>query len=140
MGRKVPAWFFRQSGVIPYRVHEGRLEILLITSASRSRWIIPKGVVEPGMDPGASAAKEAYEEAGVEGELSPAPIGSFQRQKWGGEATVEVYLLKVQTVLAHWPEAAERRRAWLTVDEAAQAVEEPALKALIAALPQLIVA
>jgi 8-oxo-dGTP pyrophosphatase MutT (NUDIX family) len=138
MGRSVPPWFFRQSGVIPFRVSDGKVEILLITSASGVRWIIPKGVVEPGMDPGDSAVKEAFEEAGVQGERSPRPIGSYQRQKWGGECTIQVYLLKVQTVLERWPESAERRRAWLTIDEAAHAVEEPALKELIRAVPALV--
>ena len=40
-------YFCRQSGVIPYRVRKGNLEILLITSRRERRWIIPKGIIEP---------------------------------------------------------------------------------------------
>ena len=55
--------FFKQSGVIP--VLDNRL--VLITSRKSERWIIPKGYVEKGLSPSESAAKEAYEEAGLIG-------------------------------------------------------------------------
>src|SRR5210317_1534724 len=52
-------YFCRQSGVIPYRVRKGNLEILLITSRRERRWIIPKGIIEPDYSARNSAAKEA---------------------------------------------------------------------------------
>jgi phosphohistidine phosphatase len=42
-----PAYFFRQSGAIPYRRVDPGIEVLLITSSDGSRWIIPKGIIEP---------------------------------------------------------------------------------------------
>ena len=48
-----------QSGVIPYRVREGQVEVLVITSSDGLRWVVPKGLVEPGMTAADSAAKEA---------------------------------------------------------------------------------
>ena len=38
--------YIEQSGVIPYRIQEGKIEILLITSLKKKRWIIPKGIIE----------------------------------------------------------------------------------------------
>ena len=75
---------YEQSGVVPYRWLEGRLEVLLITSLRRGRWIIPKGIVEPDMTPAESAAMEAFEEAGVKGRVGTEPIGEYTVNKWGG--------------------------------------------------------
>ena len=47
-----------QSGVIPYRWRDGRLEVLLITSMRSGDWIVPKGLIEPDMTAHDSAAKE----------------------------------------------------------------------------------
>jgi phosphohistidine phosphatase len=133
-----PAWFYRQSGVIPYRVVEGSYEILLITSRRWGRWIIPKGVVEPGFTAAESACKEAQEEAGILGCVSAAPVGEYQYEKWLGECTVQVFALEVHTVWDTWPEAAERKRQWMALDVAAHAVREPELQQLILTLPEVI--
>ena len=36
-----------QSGVIPYRIMDGQIEVMLITSSGGKRWVIPKGLIEP---------------------------------------------------------------------------------------------
>jgi phosphohistidine phosphatase len=126
-----PSWFYHQSGVIPYRTNGSELEILLITARRRSRWIIPKGVIDPGMTAVESACKEAYEEAGIRGRVNSAPAGEYQYRKWGGVCTVQVFALEVLDVLETWPERSVRRRQWMSIEEAAKAVEEPALKGLI---------
>ena len=64
---------FRQSGVIP--VLDDRL--VLITSRKSDRWIIPKGYVEKGLSPAESAAKEAYEEAGLIGVVHHKAAGNY---------------------------------------------------------------
>jgi len=133
-----PAWFYRQSGVIPYRMLDGSFEILLITSRRKGRWIIPKGIVEPELTVAESACKEAEEEAGVVGGVSAVPLGEYQYQKWGGECRVQVFALEVHTVLDTWPEAAVRKRQWMALDVAAQAVREPELQQLISTLPEMI--
>jgi phosphohistidine phosphatase len=126
-----PSWFYRQSGVIPYRGGESRSEILLITSRRRGRWIIPKGVIDPRTTAVESACKEAYEEAGIRGRVNSEPMGEYPYRKWGGVCTVLVFALEVLTELDTWPEASFRRRQWMKVEEAANAVEEPALRQLI---------
>lgn len=130
----VPDFFYRQSGAIPYRVRDGGLEILVITSRSRRRWIIPKGVVEPELSPADSAAQEAYEEAGVRGRVGAA-IGAYQVEKWNGVCTVTVFPMEVTEVLDAWPEAAVRERRWVDLEEACRLVKRPDLEALLRRLP-----
>ncbi|MEY2491219.1 MAG: hypothetical protein QOH24_170 [Verrucomicrobiota bacterium] len=132
-----PPWFYQQSGVIPYRLKRNKAEVLLITSRGRGRWIIPKGVIDPGTSAIDSACKEAYEEAGIRGQTSATALGKYQYDKWGGTCTVTVFALEVSTLLETWPEDSVRRRRWMSVQEAAQAVEEPALRKLIQGISDL---
>ena len=121
----------QQSGVIPYRLVGDKVEILLITSIRRGRWIIPKGIVEPHLSPAESACQEAWEEAGVVGRVDSQPFGFYQYAKWGGICQVTVFLLHVQTVHEEWPEQMYRQRQWLSIAEAAKSVEEVQLRDLI---------
>ena len=130
-----PEWLFRQSAVIPYRFRDGSLEVLLITSHKRKRWVIPKGVVEQALTPAQSAAAEALEEAGIHGEVSTEAVGSYRYRKWGGECTVEVYLMHVRSLDDDWLEAKLRDREWLSVEAASARIEEPDLRAMIEQLP-----
>lgn len=135
MQKSVPEWMYRQSAVIPYRRKAGDLEVLLITSRKRKRWVMPKGVVEPGMTPADSAEKEAYEEAGIEGTVDGRPLGSYRYRKWGGTCTVEVFAMRVTAESDWWPESDSRTREWMLPGEAASRVDEAELREMIAALP-----
>lgn len=114
----VPDWFFNQSAVLPFRITNNVLEILLITSLKKKRWIVPKGIVEPNLSPQESAQKEAYEEAGISGQLLDTWIGKYTYRKWGGMCHVIVYPLKVDTIYATWPESKMRKRCWFEVKTA----------------------
>ena len=72
---------FNQSGVIPYRVNNGVLEILLITTVKKKKWIIPKGYVEFNLSPFESAKKEAFEEAGIIGSNETYELGTIELKK-----------------------------------------------------------
>lgn len=52
-------------GVVFRRNKKGEIEILLIQDA-KNRWTIPKGHVEPGEEPGATAEREIREETGLQ--------------------------------------------------------------------------
>ena len=132
--RTRPRWFYTQSAVVPYRERVGAIEVLLITSRSGKRWTIPKGIVELGMTDWASAAKEAYEEAGVRGDVGTISLGTYTYEKWGDVCTVAVYPLHVVEELAAWPEANSRQRRWVTLDEALSMLEPKELCALVEAL------
>lgn len=137
-----PENWYRQSAVIPYRLAPSAdgdaplVEILLITTRKRKRWIIPKGIVDPGLSALESALKEAYEEAGIRGSAPETPFGEYSYEKWRGVCRVEVFLCEVTDVLDAWPEDWARRREWVTADEAARRVREPELRELLRAVPQ----
>lgn len=141
MDDRLPEWMYRQSAVIPYRcgARHGRgdgLEVLLVTSRKRKRWVPPKGVVEPGMSAADSAAKEAFEEAGIRGRVDVRPLGAYRYRKWGATCTVEVFAMEVTEEFAGWPESDIRTREWLSPEEAASRVDEAELKRMIADLPE----
>lgn len=130
--RDRPAYFYRQSSVIPYRMRDGRLEILAVMSNKRKHWVLPKGISEPGFSLQASAAKEAFEEAGIEGEVGEQSLGRYVYKKWGAECTVEVFPMEVTHMVdeATWEES-HRGREWMTPKQAVKRVRQPALKPMI---------
>lgn len=130
-----PAWIYRQSAVLPYRFVDGSIEVLLITSRGGKRWVLPKGIVEPGMSAVDSARKEAREEAGVDGIASQTALGTYRYDKWGGTCAVQVYPLEVAEESDDWPEAAIRRRRWFSLRKAQGRVEQKQLRELIERLP-----
>ena len=122
-----PSVHYPQSGVIPFRMTHGEIEILLITTNSRKHWTIPKGLIEDGMSAAESAVQEAYEEAGIEGELHGISVGRYQYHKWGGTCEVEVFLMAVTHLLDHWPEEYFRERVWRSIDDARATVKHKGL-------------
>ncbi|MBE9178134.1 NUDIX hydrolase [Oculatella sp. LEGE 06141] len=120
-----------QSGVIPYRINRGKLEILLITSSSGKRWIVPKGWIALWMTSVRSAAKEAWEEAGVTGTVTHSAIGSYKTRKWGCPCQVEMHLMLVEQELETYPEAGRRKRQWLSLSKAIKRVQDVELKRLL---------
>jgi 8-oxo-dGTP pyrophosphatase MutT (NUDIX family) len=111
----------RQVGAMPWTLVEGRLVFLLITSRQSGRWIFPKGGLSGSLGPAESAAREALEEAGVEGEVARAPIGSYRTalsDSVRSLVVVDLYPLQVTTQLEEWPEMAERHRHWALLPEA----------------------
>jgi 8-oxo-dGTP pyrophosphatase MutT (NUDIX family) len=127
----------RQVGAVCWRRQSDQIEVLLVTSRETGRWIIPKGNRMAGLTDPEAAAEEAWEEAGVRGNVGPQRVGSFHYMKRlarGGERAmaVDIYALRVRETLKDWPERRQRTRLWFTLPEAAEAVDEPELKALIA--------
>ena len=117
------------------------MRLLLITSRETKRWVLPKGNPINGLQPHLAAAAEAYEEAGVTGFVCPSPIGQYhydKRRRSGATvtATVHVYPLAFINQLDSWPEAHERQTQWFTLPDAAAAVDEAELKALITGFRQ----
>lgn len=128
---------FDQVGAIPYRQREGRVEVLLITTRTRGRWIVPKGNVERELGPRQSAVLEAYEEGGVKGPLRGAALGTYRHGDPPGYR-VCIYLMEVEATHQAWPEADERQRQWQSVLEAKQTVDEDGLRPLLDAAQERI--
>lgn len=128
--------FAPQAAALAWRRADGPVaEVLLITSRGTGRWVLPKGWIEDGEDKAAAAAREAWEEAGIKGSLTPEPVGTYVYRKTDGETVqschVTVYALAVEHQADDWPERAERDRKWVPAARAAQLVDEPDLKALL---------
>lgn len=125
---------YRQSGVIPFKGGGGDLRVLVISSRHASAWVIPKGIVAPGLSPADSAIHEAWEEAGVRGPIIGDRIGSYTYEKWGGTCTVSVFAMEVTTESDTWPEDFRERR-WVSAYEAAALIAIPALREIVISLP-----
>ncbi len=137
--RKRPAYYYTQSSVIPYRIHKGQLEILIVLSSKKKHWVIPKGIKEPELTLQSSAAQEAREEAGVEGIVSDNAIGSYCYEKWGATCTVTVYPMRVTKVIdkGKWEES-HRSRKWVSPKMAACELKQDALKPIITQLTAML--
>ncbi|QQS34636.1 MAG: NUDIX hydrolase [Ignavibacteriales bacterium] len=129
---------FNQSGVIPYRKKDKSIEILLITSMRKKKWIVPKGYVEFNLTPFESAKKEAYEEAGVVGSDDTVELGSFNLNKPIGICNIRIYSMEVIKVLEDYPDKNNRKRKWFSIEDAKEAVKILELSNMIAALPAAI--
>ncbi len=120
-----------QSAIIPYRIIDGDVQVLLITTRNKGKWIIPKGGIEGDLDSHESAEQEALEEAGVEGRVSPISIGCYRHGESEKDPIVEVFLMRVERERDAWEEDGERTRRWVTLDEAYQHVQEDGLKSIL---------
>ena len=129
-----PDHFFVQSGAVPYRGDRRRLEVLLVRNRKDTKWICPKGIVEPHLTPELSAAQEAYEEAGVLGVVHSVSLGRYKQKKWGGVCKIDMFPMRVTTERETWLES-YRRRKWFALG-AAEEVCDPRLKPILAALPE----
>jgi 8-oxo-dGTP pyrophosphatase MutT (NUDIX family) len=133
-----------QYAALPYRRRSGQaLEVLLITSRGTRRWVIPKGWPVENLAPHESAAHEAMEEAGVIGRISKRPIGSYRYKKRLSDGSpitcqVTVFPLNVEKKLPSWLEKDQRQTKWFEVHDAANAVQEPELRAVIQILNSLL--
>ena len=129
---------FNQSGVIPYRRKDGELQILLITSLKRKRWILPKGYIEFNLSPFESAKKEAYEEAGVTGANETVEVGYLKMKRSIGFCNIIIYSMEVLEVLDDYPEKDLRKRKWFSVKEAAENISLPEVSEMILQLEEKI--
>lgn len=110
--------------------------VLLVTTRGRGRWTIPRGWPKPGVADADLAAREATEEAGVEGEVDARPLGAFDYTKrlhlfsWA-KCTVDVYLLHARCQYLDWPEKSARKILWVSPEEAASLVADGKLAAVL---------
>jgi len=117
--------------VIPYRKKDGELQILLITSIRKKKWIIPKGFIEFNLSAFESAKKEAYEEAGIIGANETIELGNFKIDKYGGDVLIKVYSMEVVEEHEDYSEKNLRKRKWFSMDEAIKKIETPEIANMI---------
>lgn len=108
--------------------------VCLVTSRDGMRWVLPKGHIEDGHTPAEAAAREAWEEAGLTGEVEQEPIGSYSYHKNGNLHEVAVFRMIGVTESNRWPEKLVRRRRWVTLGEAAKLCSVKSLRLLLASV------
>jgi 8-oxo-dGTP pyrophosphatase MutT (NUDIX family) len=121
-----------QYAALPFAVSaSGRARVMLVTSRGGRRWVIPKGMPIRHLSAPEVAAREAYEEAGLVGQvIGRRPVGSYRYVKRGGPKkpfAVTVFLMHVDRQLDAWPERGRRRTAWFDFAAAARVVEAEGL-------------
>jgi 8-oxo-dGTP pyrophosphatase MutT (NUDIX family) len=127
-----------QVGALCWRAAKSGLRVLLITSRDTGRWVIPKGWPMRNRTEANAAAREAFEEAGVRGEVEEKCFGVyFYRKRLDSGSSVpcvvRVYPLEVKSLEKSYPETGQRRVKWFPIDKAARKVAEPDLTQLIRA-------
>jgi 8-oxo-dGTP pyrophosphatase MutT (NUDIX family) len=126
----------RQVAALPVRLSKGIAEVMLITSRDTGRWIVPKGWLKKGRPPHVTAAREAFEEAGLVGRAFKRPVGTYRYDKRLSASEtvpceVRVFLIEVERQLDDWPERTQRRRRWFAAEAAAVVVGEVGLAVLL---------
>jgi 8-oxo-dGTP pyrophosphatase MutT (NUDIX family) len=129
----------RQTGALPYILTKDGLEVMLVTSRRRKRWIIPKGWPVNGLSLAEAAAKEAEEEAGVLGALGDDAVGAYAYEKltdrgYPAPCEVLVFPLNATFQLLDWKERGQRSIRWLPIAEAADIAADRPLARLLTEL------
>jgi len=120
-----------QIGAFPFLFRRDRLHVVLVTNSSQTKWIVPKGQPEPGMSRPEVALMEAFEEAGLIGEITRGVRGQCSN---GKGRQLYIMPLRVSTVLRAWPESHYRKRRILPLDKALKLIDDEALTNCIARL------
>ncbi|KAH6559111.1 hypothetical protein KP509_1Z027400 [Ceratopteris richardii] len=122
------------AGCVPFRYRYGcsidkdmqdDLEVLMVTTQGGPGLLFPKGGWETDETAEEAACREAYEEAGVRGDLK-GYLGSwdFKSKRLQsphspeGRCRAYMFALIVKEELASWPEQDSRERCWISVAEA----------------------
>lgn len=127
-----------QTGALCYRVTKKRgIEVLLVTSRDTGRWVIPKGWLMKDRTPAEAALREAFEEAGVEGQVAGEMLGLYSYDKVMADKSsqpciVSVFPVEVSRLRGDFPERGQRRRRWFRPAKAARKVAEAELGTMLA--------
>lgn len=120
-----------QIGVLPYLMKRGKLQLLLVTSSSGSRWIIPKGHQEPEMTQHEVAMMEAAEEGGVLGTLRH---DLHLRCQMSNGRFLQLYAMKISKLLSSWPEEHFRVRRLVPLGEALKLIDDREMSRAVKAM------
>jgi 8-oxo-dGTP pyrophosphatase MutT (NUDIX family) len=115
-----------KAAAICYRPNGPSIEILLVRS-NGGGWIFPKGSIETAEKAWQAAQREAFEEAGVTGEIDQKRLTTFLHFKkvsvyTGVEYQVAAFLLLVRTMQP--PQEKRRDPTWFSPQDAEKAITQ----------------
>src|SRR5205823_4292993 len=106
----------RSAGILMYRIHDGRLEVLLVhpggpfwKNKDDGAWSIPKGEAEPSTELLAEACREFEEETGSLPQGPFVPLGHIKQKAgkvvhaWAFAGDCDPTTLKSNTFSMEWP-------------------------------------
>lgn len=109
----------KQYGVIPYFKRSGKTKIILVTKRKNGQWIVPKGNLVAKKSKRESALMEAYEEAGLTGELDKNVEFRLCITSHGVKTDLTLYPMRVKkTLIKKWPESHQRKRIEVSCEKA----------------------
>ncbi|MBT6314129.1 MAG: NUDIX hydrolase [Alphaproteobacteria bacterium] len=137
----MPSKFHRQVAALPFRQDEDGVHLLMVTSRTRKRWILPKGNPIKGLAPNKVAEVEALEEAGVVGSACDKAIGAYAYDHLNDDGSIRpskvaVYPLLVTGQKDDWKEKDQRTIKWIPLKRAAKRADDEELSVLLEELAQ----
>jgi 8-oxo-dGTP pyrophosphatase MutT (NUDIX family) len=112
-----------QVAAVCYRRRGPSVEFLLVNTNGGNKWTFPKGDPELSLSHGKAAEREAWEEAGVSGEIEPRHFclyihskGVFWRPPGVREYVIKAFLLEVKQ--EENPPETSRNPTWFSPEEA----------------------
>jgi len=128
----------QQSGAVPILFQNDEPVFLVINNRNRTRWLVPKGIVEEGHTLAETAVKEAMEEAGVTGEILEPHLGVYTYRKWDDICSVDMFILSVNKIHETWEEDFFRERRWITWNEFLDVVDVRIPRSLLDKIPEVL--
>lgn len=120
-----------QAAALPFRLRKGEVEFCLVTVRGGVTWTMPKGTIEIGELGIDCAAREAIEEAGLEGRVLEPALCRYSDRKGNKSVEVTVWLLDVARSRKKWDEKKQRTRRWVSSRKAIRLLARPKLIAPI---------
>ncbi len=127
----------KEIGAFIYQKNADNIKVMLVTNRQQTRWILPKGQIEKGLTDKMVAHEEAYEEAGIIGEIdSDIQQKTIKYTSSTGPVELHVYTMQLVHVFDQWPENHFRKRKMVNIRTALEMVKKMPLRKLISEIEQ----